>query len=245
MANAILFLREGTDKSVEEQQALCASVAAENGLAVTETRIYTGKKLRGRQSGSWALSRRGQPELTAAITAINRGDRLVVVNPDCLDTEPLAAVSIDYAVRAGGGGLLFADPAHPSVYAFRGASSVLEQHHRTVKALTKTPTSRTPLPGERVWMGGAVPFGYKLAGEGQPFLVPVREEQKVIDRMAELKNEGLSLRKISAALASEGHFPPRGGDRWQPNSIGRALKRRARDAKELAKNEKKKKASSS
>ena len=52
------------------------------------------------------------------------------------------------------------------------------------------------------YLGGALPFGYLIGPEGE--LTTDAQAQDVIERIFEMKNSGLSLRAISAALASGG-----------------------------------------
>ena len=55
---------------------------------------------------------------------------------------------------------------------------------------------------------------------GRPRSIPPAVEQ----RARELRNEGMSVRRIAAQLAVEGHVPP-GGGAWQPSTLQRVLGR--------------------
>ena len=52
------------------------------------------------------------------------------------------------------------------------------------------------------YLGGVIPFGWTKGDGGE--LVEVPEQQRAIRRMRKLRDEGLSLRKIAAALARDG-----------------------------------------
>ena len=54
------------------------------------------------------------------------------------------------------------------------------------------------------YLGGAVPFGYKVAKDGET-LEPVPEEQAAIRRMGRLRREGKSFRAISQDMEKRGH----------------------------------------
>ena len=69
--------------------------------------------------------------------------------------------------------------------------------------------------GERV--SHEIPLGYDLAGDGV-LLIENREEKAVIDRIVELRNEGLSSRRIIVELDARGIQPKRGG-RWHPKVV--------------------------
>jgi putative DNA-invertase from lambdoid prophage Rac len=53
------------------------------------------------------------------------------------------------------------------------------------------------------FLGGTVPFGYRLGDDGE--LVPVEAQQEAILEMANLQAQGLSLRAIAAAMQANGH----------------------------------------
>ena len=227
---AVIFVREGEDLSVDQQEALCRDFVAAKGLLLMDGYVFSGKPLRRRQHGSWALTRRGQPELFGAIVAMRAGDTLVSVAPRFIDHEPLGAASIGFSVDAVGGEMAFADASDPSVLQFGAMRSMFAHHQKTISEFKVQPTDTVLLPASRgtvPFTGGMVPYGYELVNDGivEPHLVAIPEQQAVIARMAELRNEGLSYRNIGARLAEEGHFPPRRGSVWQPNSIKRALLR--------------------
>ena len=52
------------------------------------------------------------------------------------------------------------------------------------------------------YLGGIVPFGWRIGEDGT--LVEVLEQQRAIQRIVELRHNGLSLRAISASIAADG-----------------------------------------
>jgi putative DNA-invertase from lambdoid prophage Rac len=52
------------------------------------------------------------------------------------------------------------------------------------------------------FLGGIVPFGWEVGAAGA--LIEVPDQQRAIQRIVELRRNGLSLRFISAAIAGEG-----------------------------------------
>ncbi len=52
------------------------------------------------------------------------------------------------------------------------------------------------------YLGGIVPFGWRIGENGA--LIEVPEQQRAIQRIFELRRNGLSLRAISAVIAAEG-----------------------------------------
>lgn len=248
--NVVIFVREGEDITPKKQEALCRDFVASSGLSGAEVYVFCGKALKRRAHGSWALTRRGQPELFAAVVAVRENDTFLSVAPRFIDHEPLGAASIGFSVDAVGGRMAFADAVDSSVLQFGAMQSMFANYNRTLEEFKVQPKERTRLPatGKIRFSGGMVPFGYELVNDGvvEPYLAPIPEQQAVINRMAELRNEGLSYRAIGSRLAEEGHFPPRRGAVWQPNSIKRALSRleeeQLRDPNEESNAHKKRKA---
>jgi DNA invertase Pin-like site-specific DNA recombinase len=66
---------------------------------------------------------------------------------------------------------------------------------------------------------GAPPFGYRSEG-GE--LVPDPIEQDVIDQMADLRGQEMSLRQIAATLNEKRVASKRGGQ-WHPQTVSRVL----------------------
>lgn len=68
---------------------------------------------------------------------------------------------------------------------------------------------------------GAPPLGVASVAGG---LAEIDSEQASIQRMAQLRGEGLTLQKITEVLTAEGHKTKRGGA-WHPSTVMRALGR--------------------
>lgn len=68
---------------------------------------------------------------------------------------------------------------------------------------------------------GSPPFGFQ-AVEGE--LVPDPDEAPTLERIAELRGAGRSLREIARTLEEEGR-PPKRGTRWHPESLRRICDR--------------------
>jgi DNA invertase Pin-like site-specific DNA recombinase len=84
---------------------------------------------------------------------------------------------------------------------------------RTIAGLEQTRANGTYL--------GAEPMGFKRrAGK----LIRNSEERRLIDRIVELRLEGLSLRAIGERLEEEGHKPKR-GEHWHAQSLKLILDR--------------------
>ena len=75
--------------------------------------------------------------------------------------------------------------------------------------------------------GGQPPYGFTVAEDGKT-LVPNAEEQAVLDRIAELRATGASLRAIVRHLEDEG-FTTRSGT-WKLGWLQRMTQRLAKEA---------------
>jgi len=91
---------------------------------------------------------------------------------------------------------------------------------RTVDALTHLKNRGVQLGGEAL--------GWKrvedLDEEGRRIVVEVGEEVATVDRILELKEQGLSMRGIAKALTEEGRRTKKGG-KWHHYTVSKVLKR--------------------
>lgn len=69
--------------------------------------------------------------------------------------------------------------------------------------------------------GGEAPYGFQLSACGR-YLEPNLAEREVMEAAAELRAQGLSLRKVGAALEERGHLP-RTAARWHPSTVSALL----------------------
>jgi hypothetical protein len=88
------------------------------------------------------------------------------------------------------------------------------------RTLTLEAMARKKIKGERV---GQVPFGYDLAADGVQ-LVCNAAEQRVIERMKEMKTAGTSLRKICERLNADGVPTKTRRGEWQHTTVNVILR---------------------
>jgi site-specific DNA recombinase len=98
---------------------------------------------------------------------------------------------------------------------FTLTASLAEMERNIIAERTKDALSNKKANHERV---GEIPYGYDLTPEGK--LVENTLEQKVIEKVIMLRNEGLSYIKIAAHLNKQGYFSKKGG-KWHQESIKR------------------------
>jgi site-specific DNA recombinase len=68
-----------------------------------------------------------------------------------------------------------------------------------------------------------VPYGYELNADGKT-LVPAGGERQIIQRMLQLRKQGLPLRAIASRLDDEG-FQAKSGRPWSHTSVASVLRR--------------------
>jgi DNA invertase Pin-like site-specific DNA recombinase len=113
------------------------------------------------------------------------------------------------------------DMTNPYGRAMAQMASVFDELERTmIRERTHGAMSVKRSRGERI--SGHAPFGWDFGLDGR--LVPNAREQKVIDRMRQLRAEGLSCRGIAARLDGEGILPKR-GRRWIHTTVKSVLTR--------------------
>jgi DNA invertase Pin-like site-specific DNA recombinase len=96
--------------------------------------------------------------------------------------------------------------------------TVAQWERETICERTQTALDHKRSRGERI--SGRLPYGQDLAADGKQ-LVPNRREQDVLAEIRSLRAQGLSLRKVCAALNDRGE-PTKTGASWSPSTV-RAL----------------------
>jgi len=93
----------------------------------------------------------------------------------------------------------------------------------------RTSDALTHLKAKGVKLGGEC-LGWQRTEatdeDGRRIVADIEREVSTVERIVELREAGLSLRAIAAALTDEGHATKRGG-RWQANTVRKVLARAA------------------
>ena len=106
---------------------------------------------------------------------------------------------------------------------FRMLAVLAEFERDLVSERTVCAMAHKQSKGERV---GAVPYGFDLADDGVQ-LVPNATEQRVLELIAQLRNDGYTLRAIADELTRR-CIPTKGkNSRWNHSSVQRITQRRA------------------
>ena len=212
---AVAYLRCSTDKQadsglgLEAQRASVQTAAGRLGLPLVAVYVDAGV------SGSLAIDDR--PVLMDAVSALKRGDTLLVAKRDRLGRDVVEVAMIERLiakrgariVSAAGEGTESDDPA--GMLMRRLIDSFAEYERLIIAARTRAALAAKRRRGERV--SGALPYGYSLDMDGRR-LVPLVAEQAVVEAARGLRADGHSYQAIAEALNGRG-LTTRAGSRWR------------------------------
>ena len=235
MPGAVIYLRVSTDEQAESglgleaQDASCRAAAARNDWVISS--VFTDD-----MSGGLPLEKR--PVLLEALSALKRGDALLVAKRDRLSRgDVMTTAMIEAAVKrvgariasAAGEGTESDDPA--SILMRRMIDAFAEYERLIIGFRTRSALAAKRARGERT---GQVPYGRRLSGQGTPArrsglptgLELDQAEAKVLELVPKLAARGLSRRKIAKELDRLG-IPTKGGKPWKHSTVHDLLRRLA------------------
>jgi DNA invertase Pin-like site-specific DNA recombinase len=223
--NVTIYNRVSTDEQAASglglaaQMAACESFAAKAGHTVTACHTDAGV------SGAAGLEDR--PGLMAAVAGLRRGDALVIAKRCRLGRDQMAILMIERAVSRKGAVILSADgignaddPASQFMKNVIDAASVYERG--LIRSRTRAALAAKRRAGE---LAGEVPFGWTAGDDGR--LVEVADEQNVLRIIGELRQAGVSLRRIATILTEAGHRTKKGKATWSHTTIKSIIERAA------------------
>ena len=187
-------------ESLDVQQRQLAGYAQMNGLSLEHVFVERGV------SGSKPLDER--PEGSSLIAALKPGDTVITPKLDRMFRSALDALHVLSAMKNGGISLHMIDLGGDvtgngvSKLVFTILSAVAEaERDRTRERITEVKRDQRQ---RGRYLGGKVPFGWKLTEDGQ--LIAIPEQQAAIRKMVKLRGQGLSFRLIGEQIAAEtGH----------------------------------------
>lgn len=223
--NVTIYTRVSTDEQaaagngLAAQMAACESFAAKAGHSITACHTDAGV------SGAAGLEDR--PGLMAAVSGLRRGDALIVAKRCRLGRDQMAVLMIEKAVSRKGAVILSADgvgnaddPAAQFMKQVIDAAAVYERN--LIRARTKAALAAKRRAGE---LTGEVPFGWVADDNGR--LIEQADEQAILRIISELRQAGVSLRKIAGILTTAGHPTKKGKAAWTHTTIKSILDRAA------------------
>jgi len=219
-----IYLRVSTEEQADSKAGINAQLDAcrdylRKNDGLEDMRTYRDEGL----SGASGLDKR--PGLLDAISYLGKGDVLLVAKRDRLGRDPILVAMIESAVARKGARVISAAGEGtaadgPSDILMRRMIDAFAEYERLViKARTASAMQAKKARKERV---GAIPYGYRLSGDGI-HLVEHEGEQKVIIEIQRLQGSGLNLSEICRELTREEFFT-RTGREFQAVQIKRILR---------------------
>ena len=197
--SAVIYIRVSTEEQKlgpVAQLDACRAYCEKMGHTVASIHSDIGV------SGAAPLSRRAG--LFDALHDVERGGVLVIAKRCRLARDMAVSVVIEDAVSKRGAVIECADGVangdSPEAQLFRGMLNLFAAYERNVIAARTRAALRANKA--RGYRAGCVPYGFSAEEDGR--LIKNPAEQAVMARVRELHAEGLSLRKVAAALAEEG-----------------------------------------
>ena len=213
LAVAYIRVSTSTEKqalSVEAQKHAIATWARKEGVRIVETFVEE-------VSGGAQLDKR--PILLDAVGAVltHRAGALAFATLDRFSRDPLTAAMVEGELVRAGAEVVFCDGSgngsDPSAEMVRTIRLAVARFERRmigirIKAALRAKAGRGEMCGKAPFGMRAAPGPERVGKDGQPrripVLVPDREEQGTIDKIRELRDDGLSIRGIEDELRADG-----------------------------------------
>lgn len=214
------YLRVSTDQQTQSGAGLEAQEDACRRCAGDLGGVYRDEGV----SGKTGLDKR--PALLELISALDKGDTLIVAKRDRLGRDPLVVAMIESAVKRKGARIVSAagegtDSDSPTDILMRRMVDAFAEYERLViGARTKAALQAKKARGERT---GSIPYGYRVDADNR--LVSDDQEQAAIAVIKDMNSRGLSLRNIASRLERLGFIPR--GKQWHAQTIANILKEAA------------------
>jgi putative DNA-invertase from lambdoid prophage Rac len=185
-------------ESLDVQQRQLAGYAQMQGLVIDKVFVERGV------SGSKPLADR--PQGAALLAALKPGDTIITPKLDRMFRSALDALDVLGKLKTGGISLHMIDLGGDttgngvSKLVFTILSAVAEaERDRTRERISEVKRDQRQ---RGRYLGGTTPFGWRVGEAGD--LVPVPEQQAAIQRMRQLRDQGLALRAIAKKIKAAG-----------------------------------------
>ena len=219
------YTRVSTNDQAESGAGLAAQAAAINAYATKAGQVIAGTFTDAGISGAAGLEDR--PGLMAAVSCLRRGDVLVIAKRDRLGRDQMAVLMIEKAITRKGATIISADGVGNgddagSVFMRQVIDAAACYERNLIKARTKAALAAKRKAGQ---VTGEVPFGWTVGDDGN--LIAVDAEQRVLGIIKELRQAGVSLRRIANILTDAGYLTKKGRAAWTHTTIKSILERAA------------------
>ncbi|MHC4647253.1 MAG: recombinase family protein [Planctomycetota bacterium] len=222
--------KHGVSLPAQERRIRAGCEQLGHVLVAVYTDVASGKNLRrpGLQEALRHLKKR--PEAGLMVTALDRLSRSV---RDILKLVDESFSPERYGSRGFVSLAQFIDTTTPfGRFALTQWAALAQLEREQTSHRVKLALAHKRLHGERA---GTVPWGWRLA-RGRKKIEPNMAELLILTKAAELRRQGMSLRKIGEALAHAGHVNRKGRRVFNPKTVRSILEsaRRWREDQEHA-----------
>jgi len=205
--------------SLDAQAARIKAWAEANGVEAVE--IFQDKGISG------TVPPRKRPGLTAALTAVGKGDALVVYSLSRLSRSTKDTIELGELLLRKEADLVSLTEKIDTTSAggmmvFKMLAVLGEYERDLTSERTKTALAYKKMRGEKT--GGPCPIGYRT--DDGTHLVEDEGEQLAVKISRRMAGRGASLRKIANALEAKG-IERRGMAKWHPMTVARLVARTA------------------
>jgi len=219
MNKAIIYIRVSTTQQADEGVSLQAQEKKARAWCELNDYEVSGVHVDAGISGKKMNNR---PALEQALSECELGSALVVYSLSRLARSTKDTISISERLQLAGTDLVSISEKIDTTSAagkmvFRMLAVMAEFESDQISERTKMGMQHKKAKGERV---GSIPFGSQLHSNGKD-LLPNKIELEIIEIIASLNRDGLSLNKIAAHLNITQHQPR--GKKWYPQTIKRIL----------------------
>jgi putative DNA-invertase from lambdoid prophage Rac len=186
-------------ESLDVQRRQMQGYAMMNGLTIDKVYVERGV------SGSKPVSER--PEGKALLDALEPGDVILTSKLDRMFRSALDALDVLKSLKERGISLHMLDLGGDvtgngiSKLVFTILSAVAEAERDRIRE--RVQTMKTDQRARGRFLGGSVPFGFKVAEDGS--LEPVEAQQEAIGEMQSMRAAGASLRAVAARMQGIGY----------------------------------------
>lgn len=224
MGKAILFLRVSTlSQDLESQEMMARKMAAKDGYKEEDTLVIKYKESAVKLEEK---DRAGLQDLYAILESRNDIDAVYVTELSRLSRKEGVLLKIRDTLKANGIQLVCENPSFRlldekkelsqmaglvfSIFGFFAAQEVVEKKERFARG-------KALKVKENKYIGGFVPFGYKIDKELDNLIVIKPEDAKFIQEVYDFYEGGLSIYQITR------HFRERGRPRLSSGTISKIL----------------------
>lgn len=198
------YVRVSTDRQADEGESLGAQERRIEGYAMMQGLAIDTVFVERGVSGSKPLEER--PEGRRLLAALQSGDTVITPKLDRMFRSALDALNVLGEIQKRGVSLHMIDLGGDvtgngiSKLVFTILSAVAEAERDRIRERVRD--VKADQRSRHRYLGGKVPFGWRVGSNGE--LVEVPEQQAAIRCVRQLRDQGLSLRAIVAALGKKG-----------------------------------------